>query len=60
MHFQLQCNGDEIYSGRVVILEPRSRGFPAGLLDRVFYARVRTNQNAKAPFQRAYLCGLQP
>ena len=50
MHFQLQCNGDEIYSGRVDILEPRSRGFPAGLLDRAFYARVKRRQNPKARF----------
>ena len=30
--------------------QPRSRGFPAALLDRAFYARFRTAQNPKARF----------
>jgi hypothetical protein len=38
-----------------LVFQPRSRGFPAGLLDRKFYARVRDVPESQSPFERAYV-----
>jgi len=42
------------------MLEPRSRGFPAGLLDQAFLRPGQDEPECQSPFQRAYLSGLQP